>query len=347
MIVFCILIPYCILILFLIFGIEKNTYTPAPKTGGISVLIPFRNEAIRIPGLLKSIENLDPTINPIEFLFIDDHSVDDTKIHIEKNLSGINFKVISNSQGQGKKQAIECGIKQAEFNWIFTTDADCQIPSNFFKDFEQKSPKGELIAGPVLSFNSSSFQGMNFLSLSAYGDASSYYGKLKNISGANLFYKKSVFREINPYQDNIEIPSGDDVFLAKAFSQANKKLVYWSNQNHVIRTTEKTSIKSFIAQQYRWTSKTTSVKSVTTSLVALIIWLSNLSLILSLFILDLGLTAWLWLGKIAIDYAYFNRYYHKIQEAICLRKYILNALIYPWFASVLGLMSLKLKKKWD
>ncbi|MDA8595966.1 glycosyltransferase [Flavobacteriaceae bacterium] len=347
MIVFYLLVPYTLLIIFLIWGIEKNTHSPDPKSGGISVLIPFRNEADRIQGLLKSIQNLSPSSNPIEFLFIDDYSQDDSVKLIENHLSGINFKILSNSKTQGKKQAIECAISQAEYHWIFTTDADCQIPPDFFRDFEQESPMGDLIAGPVLSFNSSSFQGMNFLSLSAYGDASSYYGQLKNISAANLFYKKSIFEALNPYADNIEIQSGDDVFLAKAFSKANKKMVYWSNHNHVIRTTEKKSFQSFFSQQYRWTSKTASVKSGTTSAVALVVWLSNLSLIISLFIFDLELAAWLWLSKIVLDYIYFNRYYYKIQEAICLRKYLLNAVIYPWFASVLGFMSLKMKKKWD
>ena len=70
----------------------------------ISVLIPFRNEAKRINTILNSIKNHRTDKNIIiEYIFIDDHSSDDSVEIISKTLGNFdNFKILKLSDTWGK-----------------------------------------------------------------------------------------------------------------------------------------------------------------------------------------------------------------------------------------------------
>jgi cellulose synthase/poly-beta-1,6-N-acetylglucosamine synthase-like glycosyltransferase len=84
----------------------------APQTK-FSVIIPFRNEAERLPNLLASIIGLRYPTHLIEVIFVDDASEDDSVAIIEtalqdsQNPSEIIFKIIPNRRlsGSPKKDA--------------------------------------------------------------------------------------------------------------------------------------------------------------------------------------------------------------------------------------------------
>ena len=70
----------------------------------ITLVIPFRNESQRIQELLKSIKNSNSF--PFEIIFVDDHSSDHGAIIIEKELQGINYRIIQMEEQEGKKYAL-------------------------------------------------------------------------------------------------------------------------------------------------------------------------------------------------------------------------------------------------
>jgi cellulose synthase/poly-beta-1,6-N-acetylglucosamine synthase-like glycosyltransferase len=101
--------------------------------------------------------------------------------------------------------------------WIITTDADCVVPKNWLSTLDNyiQSSNVNMIAGVTYDCKNSftSFPTADLVSLQGATIGSFGIGKGFMCNGANLAYKKSLFQELNGFQGNDTIASGDDVFL--------------------------------------------------------------------------------------------------------------------------------------
>jgi glycosyltransferase involved in cell wall biosynthesis len=139
---------------------SHKTQSYNEKMPNISVLIPFRNESHRIIPLLNSIRKIDFE-GQIEFLFIDDHSTDNSIAAIKHHpiFQSNNCKIIILKEGyNGKKDALKTGISEASNEIIITTDADCELMSSTLKTLTSAFVKSNanLGIGPVF-FNTTQF----------------------------------------------------------------------------------------------------------------------------------------------------------------------------------------------
>jgi len=132
---------------------EATAYT-IPKIEGLTTLIPFRNEALRIQPLLNSLSKIQ-VLGAWEIVFCDDHSTDES-VDIIRNFIAtnpqLNVKIIHLAAAEnGKKSALSTGITEAKFDIIHTTDADCRLHPNLYfyllKSIQQ--PNVELVLGRV------------------------------------------------------------------------------------------------------------------------------------------------------------------------------------------------------
>src|SRR5690606_35935412 len=133
-----------------------------------SIVIPFRNESENIPALFETILKINYPSVLFEIIFVDDFSTDNSAKIIIKNqkisnlsIRLIHNKVISNSP---KKDAISEAIKIAKYEWIVTTDADCELPENWLKILDGfiQSKESEMnnpimVCGPVVYKTEGSF----------------------------------------------------------------------------------------------------------------------------------------------------------------------------------------------
>lgn len=91
-------------------------------TDGISVIIPARNEAVRIVPLLKSLQNQNR--QPKEIIVVDDDSKDQTAAVAER----FGAKVVTTDKAEGtwtgKSAACWRGAQVAEGEWLLFLDAD-------------------------------------------------------------------------------------------------------------------------------------------------------------------------------------------------------------------------------
>ena len=90
----------------------------------ISVIVPCRNAAEHLPGLIKCIGNQNYDSDLFELIIIDDNSDDPSYIPDSEHNSLKNLKVLKN-EGRGKKKAIMTGVSASVGSYIITTDADC------------------------------------------------------------------------------------------------------------------------------------------------------------------------------------------------------------------------------
>ena len=109
------------------------------ELNNLVVIIPFRNEESNLDKLIKSIENL--SILPSNFLFVNDHSSDNSVDQIKQFSSRITYEIVSLPKlKQGKKEAIRLGINHLKCDYNLTWDADIEVPTNYFKKIGEVFP---------------------------------------------------------------------------------------------------------------------------------------------------------------------------------------------------------------
>ncbi len=318
---------------------HRNAALDKTSLKGISILIPFYNGQNHIEYSIENMKKIQHTGLNLEFIYIDDYSTDSGSLTV-KHEKDSRFTLLSSSALKGKKSALEEGVKAAKHEWILTTDIDCSLPYSiieYYREILNINPKINLIAGPVLG-KEQNFQSFNLLSLAVFSQASSNLGVFNTLSGANLMYRKRDFLKFQPYKDNLDLPSGDDMFLLKAFKKAGLKNLYFvSNPLNIVETQCLDNTEDFINQQLRWASKTNRIANPFHILSGFIVSLGNIStLILSLVFLVkgffLGVTM-IWLLKLIVDGLYFYSYRSVVKRQLSGAKYLKSSLIYPFFTS--------------
>lgn len=228
----------------------------------VSIIIPARDEAQNIVRCLQSIVSQEFPKEQFEILVVNDHSSDETAriagdFLADKNIS---HKIISLAENEkGKKTALLKGVEEAKGEIIITRDADTfgddkEWLKKIVLEFENNQP--DLLLLPVLLSGNNSFaatfQRYENLAISMLG-----FGMARNnlpmvCAGANLAYRKEFFQKLQPYQNNLHIASGDDMFLLKKAYQQKAKI---GSLNAAVQTPAGADLKSAFHQRIRWAAK--------------------------------------------------------------------------------------------
>ncbi|AFM03685.1 glycosyl transferase [Bernardetia litoralis DSM 6794] len=204
---------------------EKNQISKVNPQKSVSVVIAARNEANNLGNLLTSIFNQG--YKNFELIVVNDRS-EDNSLHIleqfKENNPTQNFHFISIKEKpqnwNGKKYALQKGIKAAKNEIILLTDADCLLKDKYWiekmaSSFNQNNKKIDCVVGislykkeknnfpnSILSWfiqNETLIVALQYISFANFGMA--YMGV-----GRNLAYKKSVF------MSSVETPTTAEVF---------------------------------------------------------------------------------------------------------------------------------------
>lgn len=348
---------YAALITQLAFGMVKmnkqNTFQIVEPKTRFSIVVPFRNEAENLPKLLKSIEKLNYPTDLFEVILVDDESEEKFQILNSKfQISLISNQRKSNSP---KKDAIETAIQLAKYDWIVTTDADCEVPENWLTIFDSKiqDEQAKMCVGSVAYKSESGFlhdfQNNDFLSLQGVTAGSFGIEKPFMCNGANFAYQKTFFNELNGFEGNNTLASGDDVFLLqKALKVAPEKIAYLGNWN-VVFTKSCESWKALIHQRVRWASKTTAYTNWYPKILGLVVFLTNLSAILVLISPFYQWHLWqfavyFWVMKFGMDFMFlkFSSAYFKIP----FQNFLSSFILYPFFTVLVVIKTFFGKFEW-
>lgn len=243
------------------FKIETNSENQNPISEGVSVLIPFRNEALNLENCLNSFVLQNNVSFPYELILIDDGSDDQSAAVIEKFISRLPLQMIS-SNGVGKKAALQTGIETAQYNIVYTIDADCVLGPNTLHYMSNKfvSENLNMLCGLVnLTPAKGIFQNLQTAESAALVGISAIMlnaGKPATCNGANLMFRKDVFLQLKGYENYKHLSSGDDDFLMHAFFNFNSQACrYAMHKNAVVSTKPENSLNTFFSQRARWASK--------------------------------------------------------------------------------------------
>lgn len=348
-----IIVLYCLLIISLLIGFLKlpKIQTEPLKTPETSfaVIVPFRNEAFRLPDLLSSILKLEYPKSHVSFWFVDDAS-EDNSVRILENFSKqnpeISTTILSNKRISlsPKKDAIRTAIEHIKNDWIVTTDADCILPEKWLLALHQEiiinQPK--MIAAPVKYVETNSFftyfQQLDFLSLQGTTIGSFGLNIPFMCNGANLAYRKKAFMEVQGFSGNDTIASGDDVFLLEKFIHKwPKKVSFLKSTDAIVATFPVTTFKTLISQRVRWASKSSNYSLISGKLIGITVLLANLLICLLPLFLLLQILSWksallLFLSKVLVDLFFLYTTASFMKQSFGFLYFMISSLLYPFFS---------------
>ncbi len=282
-----------------VYGFKKVRFFSSEEINSktrFSVVIPFRNEAENLSNLLKTIDGLNYPSKLCEIIFVNDTSEDSSEAIISAAIENSKFsiKLIQNKRvsNSPKKDAISEAIKHAKFEWIVTTDADCELPKNWLKTFNAFIQKNKpvMVCAPVIYESDGSFL-ENFQQLDGFSlqtvTIGSFGLRIPMLSnGANLAYSKEAFLNVNGFSGNDHIASGDDIFLLEKMKKVFPKQVqFLKSKEAIVSTKPQKNWKDVISQRIRWASKTSKQKSLLLILLGVLVFLVNISLLATPFLI--------------------------------------------------------------
>ncbi len=327
----------------------------------VTVIIVGRNEAANIKPCIESILANEYPEHQYEVIYIDDNS-DDNSIAVLKSIKAANFKFFElkdlidlKKPVNHKKAAIKQAVKIANGELILQTDADTVVSEKWIIShavIHLKNKNLQFVTAPVLFF-----EGKNLLEQFQYYDLLTTMGITAAginskwffmANGANMSYRKSMYQNLDVDND---FSSGDDIFLVGAVAKKDKNSIsFLKNMKSIVYTYPEKTIKDFLNQRIRWATKTKAYVGTGLSGMIVLVFLTNLLLLFDIFILfSTGWFSFLFVSviitsKLIVD-SYFiysiSKFFNKRVNCGYL---ILSLLIYPFYITIVGFISLFVKK---
>jgi cellulose synthase/poly-beta-1,6-N-acetylglucosamine synthase-like glycosyltransferase len=316
----------------------------------VAVIIPFRNEVKNLPKLMKSLSGLNYPSELLEIILVNDHSNDHPHEVISSFEDSFPFKIMVLNlppKMKAKKQAIHAGIQHADAEIIITSDADCIFPEDWIEKMQAPFDHDhiQMVSGSVVfkadNLLSRIFQ-MEFAPLIGVGAVSLEMGKAVMANGANLAFRKDTYISLQPFQDNWDIPGGDDVFLLKKMNAAYPESIFFQKKT-VVETLAPNSVNDFYRQRRRWTAKWSASSSLLDALPALGVWGFHLlfitSIFYSLFTAQFHYLLPVLILKLIAEGVFIYRILKSQSQRFSISIFILLQLIYSFYVVIFGLLA--------
>jgi cellulose synthase/poly-beta-1,6-N-acetylglucosamine synthase-like glycosyltransferase len=266
-IIIFLLVHYVFFLSKILYGLNNAETTRQVKKENLcaAVIIPFRNESENILKSLESLQAQNYSKEKFEIIFVDDSSEDDSLKKISEAKKNDNVRVLSVPKtfqvNAHKKRAIIYGIENSTSEIIITTDADCLHKIDWLQTMiNEFDAMTGFVSGPVIFLDKNSFfeklQKLEFAGLVLTGAGLINAGTPVICNAANLAYRRKVFEEVNGFNDQMNLSSGDDeLLMQKIYKNTNYKIKFCWNKSAVVKTKANKSYSQFYQQRKRWASK--------------------------------------------------------------------------------------------
>ncbi len=219
-------------------------------SAAISVVIPSYNPE---PGLLRTLYDslLQQSHQDFEVIIVDDASE-----HTCYNfLEDARFRVICRDENSGPAACRNAGAEAATSEYLFFTDTDCELHAEALAQCMAHLPHEDAIMGNTVTkvetwFGKAvallGFPGGGILGFDRVWrvDADGY---TNSFSSCALAIKKSVFNEMDRFNETFPVPGGEDTVLARKMAESGRKIRYLPSQT--VYHIEKKTLRAFLQWQ--------------------------------------------------------------------------------------------------
>jgi poly-beta-1,6-N-acetyl-D-glucosamine synthase len=223
----------------------------------VSVVVCARNTAEALRTLIPTLLSQDYPA-PWQLILVDDASTDQTAVLLHgMDNAQLVVVTIHEKQLQGKKQALDAGIRAAQHEIILVTDADC-LPVSEYWIQEMVKPLAraqyQLVLGFAPFYKKSGW-------LYAWQRYETCYNALLYMSwalrgmpymgvGRNMAYRKTLYTGSGGFASHADLPSGDDDLFVNAIAQKGEVAVVL-HPDSFMYSEAKPDWKSYYSQKTR------------------------------------------------------------------------------------------------
>jgi hypothetical protein len=257
-----ILISYLLLNITLKKYIKSCNNSISTEQKNFSIIIAAKNEENHIIKTINSILNQKYPKDKYEIIIVDDNSTDNTyNLVYEYSKVHNNLKVIkaTNKDLPAKKGALTIGIKEAKFENILITDADCIAEDEWISSINKSLTSNvDIVVGIAPFYKSKSIVSR----LAQYENLKtfifSHFAISLNIpftaTARNFCYTKNIYNKINGYKNTLDVISGDDDLLIREAFKINATIKGMYFKNSYVYSYPKNTFKDYLFQKARHTS---------------------------------------------------------------------------------------------
>lgn len=325
----------------------------------VTIVIPVRNEEHNIALLLEDLRRQDYPQDKMEVIVVNDGSTDGTEEAFAKIVGDIEaFKWIAldlpeEYGGSHKKAAITRGVAESSGELILVTDGDCRVGKAWSRQVATcyLNTDAVFLSGPVAYITDGSFEDdlltIEFASLIGVGGATMRMGMPTMSNGANMAFSRKAFEQVQGYEGNEHIPSGDDEYLMrKLHKRFPGKLDFMKYTQSVVYTDPPTGWGDFFQQRLRWAGKWRLHRSWAMKFLAIYIFLFHLVwLAFPIWSLAQGtlqdLVLYLWLGalsaKLLLEWVFLYKVVRLAGQRFNIIAFLFLQVAYSVYAVVFGL----------
>lgn len=256
------IIQYVLLLIFLKTN-WKNHFKKTAYIPKVSILIAARNEEETLPHLLESLSKLDYPSEKLEILIADDQSSDHTarlvevwaKLGLNRRLISIRPEQTGTYQRNGKANALAILGKEATGDFLFFTDADCELPRTWIREgiacFDEKIG---MVIGITQVKSSSIFEKMQEI------DWWNTLGIIKIVTdwsfpttglGNNMVISKVAYQKSGGFE-GIPFSLTEDLEISRSIRHSGFKIRHQVSESFLVKTKAEKNWKSLLHQRKRW-----------------------------------------------------------------------------------------------
>jgi cellulose synthase/poly-beta-1,6-N-acetylglucosamine synthase-like glycosyltransferase len=253
-------------------------HTPAldsadvPASGRlVSVIIPVRNEALRMEGLLRTLGLQD--CPGAEYIFVDDRSFDESPALLRRfagTREDVRIITLTENPGPNHKQyALSRGIAIARGELLLFTDADCEVPPSWIRSMilRMTDKRAGAVIGPVFKLPElpaafpAAGNGKGFFQVYQCFDhairymylaASTGIGAAGGGFGNNLILRRETLDFIGGYEGIPPSPTEDAALISQIRAKSAYQVRSACGADVFVMTRGEQSWGSLINQTLRW-----------------------------------------------------------------------------------------------
>jgi cellulose synthase/poly-beta-1,6-N-acetylglucosamine synthase-like glycosyltransferase len=232
---------------------------PFSGTPFATVIVAARNEESTIGECLASLVRQTYPKDCHEIIVVDDGSTDRTKDIVKAfEAEAGNLRVLHTGGAGHKPRALTQGIEEARGSIILTTDADCIVRSEWISSMVARFDDATaFVAGPVVERPADNLiarlSRLEFIGLIGVAGGLIGAGVPIFCNGANIGFRKSVFREVGGYGSGHT--SDDEALLQRVHRRRPGAIAFSVDQESIVTTAAPRSFSEFWVQRVRWSAK--------------------------------------------------------------------------------------------
>jgi cellulose synthase/poly-beta-1,6-N-acetylglucosamine synthase-like glycosyltransferase len=245
---------------------------PGPAAGSVplvSVIVPLRNEAPRMEGLLRTLALQD--CPQAEYIFVDDRSHDETPLLLQQFAAPReNARILTLKENPGpnhKQFALSQGIAIARGDFFLFTDADCETPPSWIRSMTLRmaDPRIGALIGPVFklpppqpperSLGKRFFQAYQCFDHAVrylYLAASTGLGAAGGGFGNNLILRREALDSVGGYAGIPHSPTEDAALISRLRAGGRHRIRAACGVDVLVMTRGECSWAALVNQTLRW-----------------------------------------------------------------------------------------------